>query len=91
MSAASNSIIIYRSRAEAEIDRMIWDGDGSSIAIFGYVLAMLVMFVFIYSMLDKFVPNKYNRGSLFLWVSAILAAPLGYAFGQLFGTLLLWI
>jgi hypothetical protein len=88
---ASNSIIIYRSRTEQEFDRLIWDGDGSSIAVMGYIFAMLLAFVAIYMVFDKCFSYKYKSNNVLLWASALLSVPVGYGFGKLFGWFILWI
>jgi hypothetical protein len=89
MSAAPNSIIIYRNRSEMEIDNLIWNGDGSAAAALGYVIAGAIMFVAITMILQKVLPFRFQK--YILWISIPLAIPAGVLFGKLFGFLLLWI
>lgn len=84
-------IVIYRSRAQQEIDKMIWDNpDGA--AIFGYVMLIALATIVAYRFIDSAIGYRRNSAKYmkFAWPAAIaIGIPAGIVVGKLIGWLLL--
>ena len=89
MSVASNGIIIYRSRAEQEIDNMLWNSDGSGIEIFCIVMVIALTVVTLYSTAIKEMGYR-SRYKKFVGPGAlVVGVPLGYGIAKFLGWLIL--
>lgn len=90
-----DSVIIYRSRTEAEIDKMIWSGDGTFIEVFvclGIWVGVFIMTIKLLSNYNLF--SKYNSRTTFLGknitpISFFVSLPITYLAYKLFFKLIL--
>jgi hypothetical protein len=85
MMQQNGGIVMYRSRAEMEIDKMIWEGDGSTFEIFGTVLMMAIVGVITLSKLQR----KIRNTNVLYTVSIASALIGGYVLAKAFGWLVL--
>ena len=88
-----NSVIIYRSRAEQEIDNFLWNGNGEGIVYFGWVIAFLIAFVCVTKGMESIIRTsfgwKYRNRLMNPWILGLISLPLGYGFGKTFGWLII--
>lgn len=87
----NGGIVIYRSRAEMEIDKMLWEGDGSGVEIFVCVMLMAFATVIFYSQIQKRIGFR-SKFQKYAWpVSIAAGVPTGYGLGVLIKYLLITI
>lgn len=88
--SAPNSIIIYRSRAEQEIDNIFWDNPDAA-AVFGTVLLIALCTIFIYKALESRLGWQRTRKlSKWMWTGSVaLGIPAGVLIGKFIGWLIL--
>jgi len=72
-------VIIYRSQGEAELDKLLWSGDGSFFEIGIFCLVFIGVFVGVSRILDNFITHKSNYFfKYFLWIVVVVSVPLTY-------------
>lgn len=86
--STTNQIIVYRNRSEAEIDRMIWEGDGTVQAVFLYLVCFIACVVFINYLIDK-TELRYSKHKNKVLIGSSI--PLAYGVLKFLGWFILWI
>ncbi len=85
----NQSVILYRSRTEAEIDRLIWEGDGSFFVVFGFLIIWVLCFVVIYKLVDKFKLMWIWKNKSMTYICAGVATPVAYVVCKIINKLIL--
>jgi hypothetical protein len=66
------SIILYRSRTEMELDKLLWSGDSSVFEFLVFLFIAVPIFVFVFSKLQRLF-----RSDLVVWLISVPTALTG--------------
>jgi hypothetical protein len=89
-------VIVYQSQAEAELDKLIWSGDGTFFKVGIFCLSWVTVFCALNRVYDaRFMRNfsrkNYFSSTVMLWIFGIISFPTTYGICMLLNKLLLYI